>query len=53
MDTKTTLTYQCPNCSAGLVFSPDKGKLCCEFCLSEFTEQELRDAVELRDADPD
>ncbi len=41
MSTATTLTYQCPNCSAGLVFQPEKGKLCCEFCLSEFTEQEV------------
>lgn len=41
MNTATTQTYQCPNCSAGLVFNPDKGKLCCEFCLSEFTEEEL------------
>ena len=37
----TTLTYQCPNCSAGLKFDPEKGKLCCEFCQSEFTEEEL------------
>ena len=41
MNTTTTVTYQCPNCSAGLVFNPEKGKLCCEFCLSEFTEQEV------------
>ena len=40
--TTATLTYQCPNCSAGLKFDPAKGKLCCEFCLSEFTEEELR-----------
>lgn len=40
--TSTALTYQCPNCAAGLVFNPEKGKLCCEFCLSEFTEEELK-----------
>ena len=41
MNQSTTVTYQCPNCSAGLAFHPDKQKFCCEFCLSEFTEQEL------------
>ncbi|MBE6555420.1 MAG: TFIIB-type zinc ribbon-containing protein [Ruminococcaceae bacterium] len=39
--TNTAVTYHCPNCSAGLSFSPDKQKFCCEYCLSEFTEQEL------------
>ena len=37
----TVVTYHCPNCAAGLAFNPEKGKLCCEYCLSEFTEQEL------------
>lgn len=37
----STVTYQCPNCSAGLKFDPKKQKFCCEFCLSEFTEAEL------------
>ena len=41
MNTATTVTYQCPNCSAGLAFHPEKQKFCCEFCLSEFTEEEL------------
>ena len=37
----TTVTYQCPNCSAGLLFDAQKQKFCCEFCLSEFEEKEL------------
>ena len=41
MNTTSTVTYQCPNCSAGLAFDPEKQKFCCEFCLSEFTEREL------------
>ncbi len=49
--TSTTLTYQCPNCAAGLVFNPEKGKLCCEFCLSEFTEDELRAQIEAMEAE--
>lgn len=40
----TMLTYQCPNCGAGLEFDAEKQKLCCEFCLSEFTEEEARAA---------
>ncbi len=37
----TTVAYQCPNCGAGLLFDPEKQKFCCEFCLSDFTEEEL------------
>jgi len=37
---KTTVTYQCPNCGAGLAFDAEKQKFACEFCLSEFTEEE-------------
>lgn len=39
----TTVTYQCPNCSAGLLFDAEKQKFCCEFCLSEFDESELKE----------
>ena len=41
METTATVTYQCPNCSAGLSFDPAKQKFCCEFCLSEFSKSEL------------
>ena len=41
MNTATALTYQCPACAAGLSFSPEKGKLVCEFCKSEYTEDEV------------
>ena len=37
----STVTYSCPNCGAGLVFDAEKQKFACEFCLSEFTEEEL------------
>ena len=49
--TETTLTYHCPNCAAGLTFSPDKGKFCCEYCLSEFTEGELAALESARQAE--
>ena len=38
---KSAVAFQCPNCSAGLEYAPDKGKFACDFCLSEFTEEEL------------
>lgn len=40
----STLTYQCPNCSAGLVFDAEKQSFACDFCLSEFTEAELAES---------
>ncbi len=45
---ESTVTYQCPNCGAGLNFDPEKQKFACEFCLSDFTEDELKntDAAE-------
>ncbi len=36
------LTYKCPNCGGGLVFDPKSGQFKCEFCLSKFTEEELK-----------
>ena len=41
MSTQNTVAYQCPCCGAGLGFDPEKGKFACEFCLSEFEEEEL------------
>ncbi len=40
----TTLTYQCPNCGAGLAFDAEKQAFACEFCLSQFTEEEAKAA---------
>ncbi len=37
----STVTYQCPNCGAGLNFDPDRQKFACDFCMSDFTEDEL------------
>ncbi len=38
----TTLTYHCPNCGAPLCFSSESQNWDCEFCLSSFTEGELK-----------
>ena len=40
--TSSTITYKCPNCDAGLIFKPEKQKFVCEFCISEFGEDELK-----------
>lgn len=45
-----TVTYSCPNCSAGLIFNPEKQKFCCEFCRSEFTDAELQETYSARQA---
>ena len=45
MSTVSAVTYQCPNCAAPLAFDAEKQKFACEFCLSEFTREEL-DATE-------
>lgn len=37
----SALTYKCPNCGGGLVFDPKTQRYACEYCLSEFTEEEL------------
>lgn len=44
METQThvAIAYNCPACGAELMFNADKGKLCCEFCESEYTNDELR-----------
>ena len=36
------MSYKCPNCGGGLQFDPPSGKFKCEFCLSEFTEEEMK-----------
>ncbi len=38
---ETAVAFNCPNCGAELEFDADKQKLCCEFCLSEYTEEEF------------
>lgn len=39
---ESTLTYKCPNCGAGLVYDAKKQSFVCEFCISSFTEEELK-----------
>jgi DNA-directed RNA polymerase subunit RPC12/RpoP len=34
-------SYKCPNCGGSLTFSPEIQKNRCEYCLSEFTDDEL------------
>ncbi len=39
----STVAYKCINCGAPLQFNPKKQMFSCEFCRSDFTEQELKD----------
>lgn len=36
------VNYSCPNCGGKLVFSAQKQKFACEWCLSEFDENEMK-----------
>ena len=38
--------YKCPNCSADLKFDPVTQKLSCEYCLSSFTIEEIKQESE-------
>ncbi|ABW17897.1 zinc ribbon domain-containing protein [Alkaliphilus oremlandii] len=42
----TTKSYKCPSCGAGIHFKPARGKFHCDYCLSEFLEEELQNKVE-------
>lgn len=37
------VSYKCPNCGGPLTFNPEKQKFSCDYCLSDFDEQELID----------
>ena len=37
------ITYKCPNCGGGLTFNAEKQKYKCEYCLSEFSQEELEE----------
>lgn len=39
----STITYKCPNCDGGMVFEPKSQKFKCEYCLSEFSEEDLEE----------
>lgn len=44
------ISYKCPNCGGGLQFDPSSQKFKCEFCLSEFSEDEMK-RLEKEEAD--
>lgn len=37
-----TTTYKCPSCGAGIHYKPALKKFKCDYCLSEYTEEEFR-----------
>lgn len=38
-----TMNYDCPACGGPLKFNPDKQKFTCEYCMSEFTPQQVQE----------
>lgn len=46
-----TISYKCLNCGAELAWDPDKGMFSCEYCFSDFTEDELKAAPDQDDAE--
>lgn len=38
-----TKSYKCPSCGAGIHFKPSLSKFKCDYCLSEYTEQEIEE----------
>lgn len=41
-----TKSYKCPSCGAGIHFKPELKKFHCDYCLSEFSEKELKDKTD-------
>lgn len=37
-----TVTYKCPNCGGGLIFDPQSQQFECEYCMSSFTEGQIK-----------
>lgn len=37
------ISFKCPNCDGELIFSPEKQKFQCEYCMSAFSEAELEE----------
>ena len=37
------ITYKCPNCGGGLIFDPETQKYGCEYCRSQFSQEELEE----------
>ena len=38
----SVVTYKCPNCDGELKFDPESQKFACEYCMSSFTEAEVK-----------
>lgn len=41
----STYSYKCPNCSGPLEFKPELAKLKCDYCGSQFTEEEIDEFI--------
>ena len=43
------VAYKCPACGAGISFNSEKQLFKCEYCLSEFTEEQISAQAPLED----
>lgn len=43
-----TLEYRCPNCNAYLVFDPKSGDMKCDYCLSHFSVEQVKENNDTR-----
>ncbi|MDD3252975.1 MAG: TFIIB-type zinc ribbon-containing protein [Lachnospiraceae bacterium] len=46
------ITYKCPNCGGDLRFHPESQKYRCEYCLSEFTQEQLEEMTRQEETGP-
>ncbi len=51
LKTMSVITYKCPNCGGGLEFDPEAQNYKCDYCLSEFTQEELDEAQKAESAE--
>ena len=42
----SVVSYKCPNCGGELKFDPESQKLKCEYCLSDFSESEVKELTD-------
>ena len=38
-------SIKCPNCNANLVFDADSQMMVCEYCMSRFTAEQLKNTI--------
>lgn len=47
---RTAVSFKCPNCGGPLRFDPEKQKYACDYCLSDFSQEELEERTKETEA---